>query len=69
MQWRLAGYFGGHSTSAIQLTPDGHADLAARLNDLGISFLRCFERNGDLQDNSEAIRHRQRAIQLTPDGA
>jgi tetratricopeptide (TPR) repeat protein len=57
-----------HQQRAVQLTPDGHADLPSRLGNLGTSFSCRFERTGDMQDISEAIRHQQRAVQLTPDG-
>ena len=53
---------------AVQLTPDGHADLPALLNNLGNSFIRRFKRTGDLADISEAIQNQQRAVQFTPDG-
>ena len=53
---------------AVQLTPDGHADLSSRLNNLGMSFSHRFERTGDEDDISEAIRSQQHAVQLTPDG-
>ena len=53
---------------AIQLTPDGHADVPSRLNNLGNSFLCRFERTGDLTDIADAISAHQKAVQLTPDG-
>ena len=51
----------------VAMTPDGHADLPRRLNNLGISFSSRFEQTGEMQDISEAIQHQQRAVQLTPD--
>jgi tetratricopeptide (TPR) repeat protein len=57
-----------HQQRAVQLTPDGHADLSGFLNDLGISFVRRFQHTGEIQDISEAILHLQRAVQMTPDG-
>ncbi|KAH6881194.1 CHAT domain-containing protein [Coprinopsis sp. MPI-PUGE-AT-0042] len=53
---------------AVQLTPKGHADLPARLNNLGNSFQHRFEHTGDLSDIAEAISAQQRAVQLTPKG-
>ena len=53
---------------ALQLTPDGHADLPTRLSNLGLSFLRRFENTVDLKDISAAINYQQRALQLTPVG-
>ncbi|KAH6903346.1 CHAT domain-containing protein [Coprinopsis sp. MPI-PUGE-AT-0042] len=52
----------------VQLTPDGHTDLPAVLNNLGI-LLHCrFEHTGDLADITEAISVQHRAVQLTPKG-
>ena len=53
---------------AVHLTPKGHAELPARLNNLEISFQSRFQRTGYLPDISEAIQNQQRATQLTPDG-
>ena len=44
-----------HQKCAIQLTPDGHADLPMWLHSLGISLLQRFKSTGDMQDTSEAI--------------
>ncbi|KAH6877413.1 CHAT domain-containing protein [Coprinopsis sp. MPI-PUGE-AT-0042] len=52
----------------VQLTPEGHTDLPAVLNNLGI-LLHCrFEHTGDLADITEAISVQHRAVQLTPKG-
>jgi len=40
---------------AIRLTR--HFDIPTCLNNLGISFFRCFERTRDLDDLSETIRN------------
>ncbi|THU79158.1 TPR-like protein [Dendrothele bispora CBS 962.96] len=48
----------------IKLTPDGHADKAGRLNNLGTAFQSRFERLGELKDIENAID----AVDLTPDG-
>jgi hypothetical protein len=40
---------------AVQLTPEGHADMPGHLNNLGNSFQSRFEHTGDLTDISEAI--------------
>ena len=53
---------------AVHLTPKGHTELPARLNNLEISFQSRFQRTGYLPDISEAIQNQQRATQLTPDG-
>ena len=53
---------------AVQLTPDGHADMPSLLNNLGGSLLCRFERTGDLADVTNAISAHQKAVQLTPDG-
>jgi len=53
---------------AVQLTPDGHADMPKCLNNLATSYIFRFERVGDLSDISEAIANQQRAVQLTPNG-
>jgi len=50
---------------AVQITPNGHADLPVTLNNLGNSFQSRFERMGDLSDLSEAISAQQHAVQLT----
>jgi len=53
---------------AVQLTPDGHADMPGRLSNLGGSLLCRFEHTGNLTDISNAISVLQRAVHLTPDG-
>jgi len=53
---------------AVQLTPNGHANMPGRLCNLGNS-LRCrFQRTSDISDISEAISVQQQAVQLTPNG-
>ena len=58
------------ATSALQravlLTPNGHAVLRARLDNLAISFARRFEYTGNLPDISEAISLQRRALKLAP---
>jgi len=52
----------------VQLTPNGHPDMSACLNNLGNS-LRCrFKHTGSDSDLSEAISVQKRAVLLTPDG-
>jgi len=53
---------------AVRLTPDAHPNKPAGLTNLGTSFLRRFERLGDLADLDEAITAKQQAVHLTPDG-
>jgi hypothetical protein len=40
---------------AVRLTADGHPDKPSRLNNLGISLLRRFERLGDLSDMNKSV--------------
>jgi hypothetical protein len=40
---------------AVQLTPEGHADMLTQLSNLGVSFSTRFNCTGDLTDISEAI--------------
>ncbi|KAH6881201.1 CHAT domain-containing protein [Coprinopsis sp. MPI-PUGE-AT-0042] len=54
--------------SAVQLTPESHADLPGRLTNLGISFRRRFEHTGDVSDMAEAISVQHKAVQLTSEG-
>jgi len=53
---------------AVQLTPDGHADMPSRLNNFGNSLLYRFGCTGDLTDMTDAISAHRRAVQLTPNG-
>ncbi|KAH6904719.1 CHAT domain-containing protein [Coprinopsis sp. MPI-PUGE-AT-0042] len=53
---------------AVQLTPEGHADLPSRVSNHGTSFMRRFERTGDPSDIAEAISAQRRAVELTPEG-
>jgi len=53
---------------AVQLTPDGHADMPSRLSNLGKCVLRRSEHTDDLNDITNAISAHQRAVQLTTDG-
>ena len=56
------------SSRPSALTPDGHPDKPAYLNNLGNSFQSRFERLGDIADLDEAITAQQQAVRLTPDG-
>ncbi|KAF6743708.1 CHAT domain-containing protein [Ephemerocybe angulata] len=53
---------------AVTLTPQGHGDLPAYLNNLGIAFKCRFQRTGEMSDIAEAISAQQRAVELTPQG-
>ncbi|KAF5340523.1 hypothetical protein D9758_015816 [Tetrapyrgos nigripes] len=53
---------------AVDITPDGHASKASRLNNLGIAFQSRFERLGELGDIENAIQFQQQAVDITPDG-
>ncbi|KAJ7919737.1 CHAT domain-containing protein [Mycena leptocephala] len=52
---------------AVQLTPDGHPDKPGRLNNLGNSLFRRFERLGDLGDINKSVLTFEDAFKLTPD--
>jgi len=53
---------------AVQLTPNGHADMPSRLINLGNSLLNRSEHTDDLADIANAISAHQQAVRLTPDG-
>ncbi|KAF8552649.1 TPR-like protein [Imleria badia] len=53
---------------AVNLTPNGHPDKPARLNNLGSSFFIRFECLGKLSDLEDAISALRDAIDLTPYG-
>ena len=53
---------------AVQLTPDGHADMPSLQNSLGNSFLCLFQYTGNLENITNAISAHQRAVQRTPIG-
>jgi hypothetical protein len=48
------------------LQPDSHPDKPSLLNNLGNSFQSRFERLGSLTDLEDAIRNKQKAVELTP---
>jgi hypothetical protein len=52
---------------AVKLTPDSHPDMPSRLNNLGGSLIRRFERLGDLEDLNRSIQVFEDAVKLTPD--
>ncbi|KAJ6599666.1 CHAT domain-containing protein [Mycena sp. CBHHK59/15] len=54
--------------NAVQLTPDGHPDKPSRLNNLGGSLFRRFERLGELDDLNQSLSRFEAAVALTPDG-
>ncbi|THV05600.1 hypothetical protein K435DRAFT_744894 [Dendrothele bispora CBS 962.96] len=53
---------------AVEVIPDGHADKASWLNNLGSAFQSRFECLGELRDIENAIHVKQQAVGLTPDG-
>ncbi|KAF5331280.1 hypothetical protein D9611_013071 [Ephemerocybe angulata] len=53
---------------AVNLTPQGHADLPSRLNNLGCSLTCRFECTGELSQVWDAIAEYQKAVDLTPQG-
>ncbi|KAJ3531711.1 hypothetical protein NMY22_g8039 [Coprinellus aureogranulatus] len=52
---------------ALELMPDGHADLPIRLANLGDSLSVQFERTGNIEHLNEAILLEKKALELTPD--
>ncbi|KAG8726255.1 hypothetical protein FRC11_000499, partial [Ceratobasidium sp. 423] len=57
-----------HDSCALELTPDGHPDLARRHASLGVSYGDRFERLGELGDLEKALEHDSCALKLTPKG-
>ncbi|KAF6750944.1 CHAT domain-containing protein [Ephemerocybe angulata] len=53
---------------AVEFTPDGHADMSARLTALGVALRSRFERTEELEYITEAIAVQRRAVEVTPDG-
>ncbi|KAH7165149.1 hypothetical protein DER46DRAFT_609061 [Fusarium sp. MPI-SDFR-AT-0072] len=53
---------------AIKSTPNGHSDLAAFLNSLGVFLKSRYNRTGEIKDLEEAIEAARQAIKSTPDG-
>ncbi|KAG8837358.1 hypothetical protein FRC18_009412 [Serendipita sp. 400] len=53
---------------AVRSTPDSDPDKPSRLNNLGNSLLRRFERLGNLDDLNSAIAQNQAAVNRTADG-
>jgi len=51
---------------AVELTPVNHPDRAGRLNDLGNSLQRRFERTGSMDDLGHAIVTQEEAVESTP---
>lgn len=51
----------------MHLLPDDHANKSSFLHNIGNSFLRRFERSGDLADIDKAISFHEQAEHLTPD--
>jgi hypothetical protein len=49
----------------VEGTPQGHPDLAGRLNNLGIMLERRFEKTGRIEDLEEAIRKAQQTVKVT----
>ncbi|KIJ57702.1 hypothetical protein HYDPIDRAFT_34865, partial [Hydnomerulius pinastri MD-312] len=57
-----------HHRAALQLTPAGHPDRSASLNNLANALSTRFEQRGDGNDVDEAIQHHRAALQLRPAG-
>ncbi|KAF8431187.1 hypothetical protein L210DRAFT_3651244 [Boletus edulis BED1] len=53
---------------ANNLSHRGHPDRPSCLNNLGISFITCFERLGELSDLEHAMLALREAVDLTPHG-
>ncbi|KAJ7477682.1 CHAT domain-containing protein [Mycena latifolia] len=54
--------------AAVEMTPDGHPDMASQLTNLGSCLLRRFGELGDLTDLNESVSTFEAAIRLTPEG-
>jgi tetratricopeptide (TPR) repeat protein len=54
--------------NAVDATPEGHSDLASRLNNLSHKLEIRYERTGNIEDLEEAIRKAEQAIDMTPKG-
>ncbi|KAI0083201.1 CHAT domain-containing protein, partial [Irpex rosettiformis] len=57
-----------HQFRAVELTPAGHTDKPARLNNLGTKLHTRFEQSGNQDDLDQAITHYTTALTLTPEG-
>jgi hypothetical protein len=53
---------------AVQLTPEGHADMPAHLNNLGISFQIALNTQEISLTSLKQYHSQQKAVQLTPEG-
>jgi len=53
---------------AVQRTPNGHTDKPNRLNNLGISLSRRFDRLEEMGDIEKGVSSHEDAVRLTPDG-
>ncbi|KAJ7240718.1 CHAT domain-containing protein [Mycena rebaudengoi] len=52
----------------MEQTPEGHPDLAGRLQSLAISFTARYQRSGDVNDLEAALQNNQAAVEKTPEG-
>lgn len=53
---------------AVDLTPEGHADLPSRLSNLGTAFASLYQETKSLADIESAISVLQRAVEICPEG-
>ena len=53
------------SEEAVKSTPNGHPDLAGRLNNLGLQLWARFERMGETEDADDAIITSREAVKFT----
>ncbi|KAJ7262856.1 CHAT domain-containing protein [Mycena rebaudengoi] len=57
-----------YKQEAVEKTPEGHPDLAGRLQSLAVSFTDQYQRSGDVKDLKAALQNNQAAVAQTPDG-
>jgi acyl carrier protein phosphodiesterase len=55
-----------HAYRAVEITSQGHPELASRVNNLGNWLSDRYERTGNLDDLQEAVRQTQQAVNTTP---
>ncbi|KAJ7264606.1 CHAT domain-containing protein [Mycena rebaudengoi] len=57
-----------NNQAAVEKTPEGHPDLAGRLQNLAGSFTARYRRSGDVKDLETALQYKQAAVEKTPEG-
>ncbi|KAJ7263845.1 CHAT domain-containing protein [Mycena rebaudengoi] len=57
-----------NNQAAVEQTPEGHPDLARRLQNLAISFTDQYRRSGDVKTLKAALQNNQAAVEQTSKG-